>query len=31
MTTYDEIYDCEPTDAELAAIEDHNEFVDWEE
>lgn len=31
MTTYDEIYNDEPTDAELQAIEDHNDFVDWEE
>lgn len=31
MTTYDEIKDYEPTDAELQAIEAHNEFVDWEE
>lgn len=28
MTTYDEIYDFEPTDEELAAIELENDFTD---
>lgn len=34
MTTYDEIYNYEPTDAELAAIEANNPYIsdaEWEE